>query len=201
MEIIPTRTKWRNWTLPSKASYISAWIGIIALLTTLFFSLRPSKPIISQKAIGSGNIQTVVSGKNSQVIIDNRSFTDSKRFITAAQRDVLINNLSSFLNVRMRYLAVGSDSEAISFSNQIREALEDSGWITEQDVITLDKFFHGVVLYGSEDPPSPAINTLSLYLKEFGFNPFLIKDSELPPNVFSIKIGAKQNKSINRDRH
>ncbi len=36
MKIFPTKQQWDDWTLPSKASYISVWLGIVALLPFLF---------------------------------------------------------------------------------------------------------------------------------------------------------------------
>ncbi len=197
MKIIPKKTQWRRWTLPSKAGYVGMWVGILVGVPALIFSLWPSKPTINQTNYGSGNIQAVTTAKNSPIVIDKRSFFDSRRVITSAQRTALVNRVSSFSKIRVRYLTV-SDSEANSFSKQIRKALEDGGWLTEEDVIHLGIYFTGVVLYGSEDPPAPAINTLYRSLKEFGFNPRLIKDTELPRNVFSVKVGTKAKGGVSR---
>jgi len=39
MSLFPTKTQWANWKLPSKASYIGMWVGILALIVAiiLFF--------------------------------------------------------------------------------------------------------------------------------------------------------------------
>jgi hypothetical protein len=36
MKIFPTCAQWNKWTLPSKATYISLWIGLIALLIAVY---------------------------------------------------------------------------------------------------------------------------------------------------------------------
>lgn len=42
MKLIPTKTQWNGWTLPSKATYIGCVIGIISLIVMLLFALLPS---------------------------------------------------------------------------------------------------------------------------------------------------------------
>jgi len=39
MKLIPTRTQWRGWTLPSKASYMGWVIGILAVVITAAIAL------------------------------------------------------------------------------------------------------------------------------------------------------------------
>lgn len=44
MKLIPSKTQWDGWTLPSKASYFGCVIGILAFIITVVFALVPLQP-------------------------------------------------------------------------------------------------------------------------------------------------------------
>jgi len=78
MRIIPTKQQWKTWTLPSKATYISVWIGAISLL--LFVVAQSRSPRITgkrsgdihQTATGKANVQVATTGDNSPITITAR---------------------------------------------------------------------------------------------------------------------------------
>lgn len=39
INLIPKKKQWQNWTLPSKISYISFWLGVLSLAITVFISI------------------------------------------------------------------------------------------------------------------------------------------------------------------
>ena len=41
MRLLPTRRQWRNWTLPSKLTAISAYVSILALVLVIAFRILP----------------------------------------------------------------------------------------------------------------------------------------------------------------
>jgi hypothetical protein len=43
MNIIPTKAQWKKWSLPSKAGYVGAWIGAIALIIAIAFPVIQAK--------------------------------------------------------------------------------------------------------------------------------------------------------------
>jgi len=90
MRIIPTKEQWKKWTLPSKATYISVWIGAISLLSFIVVQTR-SRGIteehsgdIHQAVTGNDNVQVATTGDNSPIIIDNRK--ESRKHIVKGNR-------------------------------------------------------------------------------------------------------------------
>jgi len=72
MTIFPTKKQWKVWKLPSKASYIGVWIGIIAILLALILQfLSKNKTDITQLANGNNNVQQNNSTTNIGDIKDN----------------------------------------------------------------------------------------------------------------------------------
>ncbi len=55
MKIVPTKSQWKRWSLPAKASYIGVWLGIIGLLSTVApLALRkPERPVVSILSVDS----------------------------------------------------------------------------------------------------------------------------------------------------
>jgi hypothetical protein len=75
MKIIPSKTQWNKWSLPSKAGYISAWlggIGFVIIILSLFLQLPPNsdrkRPLISILSLDSflheDSLETKFSIKN-----------------------------------------------------------------------------------------------------------------------------------------
>ena len=48
MRIFPTRKQWKNWSLPSKASYFGAIFAIFTFLFSLAFQIFEMKTLISE---------------------------------------------------------------------------------------------------------------------------------------------------------
>ena len=73
MKMFPSKKQWNDWTIPSKASYLSAWIAGISLLLFTGFQLKScgetEKPSgdIHQNATGNGNIQIGTTGDDSPI--------------------------------------------------------------------------------------------------------------------------------------
>ena len=60
MNIFPSKSQWNKWSLPSKAGYIGAWIGVIALAIAVLIPLiqmviakKNERPLISITSIDS----------------------------------------------------------------------------------------------------------------------------------------------------
>lgn len=60
MNIIPTKAQWKKWSLPSKAGYVGAWIGAIALIIAIAFPIiqaryipKRDRPLLSVMSIDS----------------------------------------------------------------------------------------------------------------------------------------------------
>lgn len=78
MGIFPSKEQWENWTLPSKTSYISAWLGFIGLIAAISLPIinRQPKPdsekinLIERYAYEFDNYlnSTTTPGNNSRVI-------------------------------------------------------------------------------------------------------------------------------------
>lgn len=71
MKIFPSKSQWRKWSLPGKASYISAWLGGIGLLITIVILIAGSEhdsPVVSILSLDSllheDSMETKFSIKN-----------------------------------------------------------------------------------------------------------------------------------------
>jgi hypothetical protein len=60
MKIIPSKTQWNKWSLPSKAGYIGFWIGLIGLIIAIlipmiqtFITKKVDRPLISITSVDS----------------------------------------------------------------------------------------------------------------------------------------------------
>jgi hypothetical protein len=67
MRLVPSRRQWSTWSLPAKASFVGAIVGVLALLLTVAIPYwnrndeRPN-PTISVKQTSSGPQSPNVSG-------------------------------------------------------------------------------------------------------------------------------------------
>lgn len=81
MRIIPTKSQWKGWTLPSKAGYVSLLIAIISLVVIFILpnetNIKTSGDI-DQNVIGENNIQAATTGDNSPISIDNSTVLSEK---------------------------------------------------------------------------------------------------------------------------
>jgi hypothetical protein len=75
MRVIPTKKQWEAWTLPGKASYAGAWIGIVAIFISVLFYVLTRSQSSSTVSIGSikdnRDTQVNVNSPNSKQIINN----------------------------------------------------------------------------------------------------------------------------------
>ncbi len=75
MTPIPTKAQWKNWGLPSKASYIGCVVGVIGILLTVAFGLFPGLPT---KQISTYITENKLSGNdiNASAVLQDVSATD-----------------------------------------------------------------------------------------------------------------------------
>ncbi len=87
MSIFPSKSQWQKWTLPSKAGYISSWIGGIAFLVMilLHFTKSPSTEITQNingdfiagdKNTYNTFIQGEISKTNKNNIVEDQAIRD-----------------------------------------------------------------------------------------------------------------------------
>lgn len=95
MIIIPSKNQWNKWSLPSKAGYISFWVGLIGLiiailspLIQMFITNKVERPLISMTSIDSyinvDSLETKIIIKNvgnrqAFIRIRDDAFIDGKR--------------------------------------------------------------------------------------------------------------------------
>jgi len=78
-KLIPQKKQWGSWSLPSKSSYLGAWIGAIALflfIASLFIPSEPKQNISennSQTITSNSRLQAITQGDNNTTIINIKS--------------------------------------------------------------------------------------------------------------------------------
>jgi hypothetical protein len=124
MKIFPSKSQWANWSLPSKASYLSLWVGGIGILIgIIFFLLQPkqsNRPMISILSIDTyfneDSMETKfslknVGGKPAVVLIRGEASIDSnpiqvKNEKSSTQYQTIMPNQ----NIRYRGLTIEGDT-------------------------------------------------------------------------------------------
>ena len=94
MKIVPSKLQWNKWSLPSKAGYVGACIGLIALvlavsipLLQMLITKKDERPLISIASIDSylneGSMETkfIIKNMGNQpafILIKGEAFIDGK---------------------------------------------------------------------------------------------------------------------------
>ncbi len=130
MKIFPSKKQWDNWTLPSKAGYVSAWMGLIALCITLIWLLSsvffqdkpPEKTVMNQTTEVGGDfiqIDNFLDSGSTGVFVnlvlnlanfvgqsesteDSASVDDYLKWLEKQCRDDLVNGTRNLLSVLAR---------------------------------------------------------------------------------------------------
>jgi len=157
--------------------------------------LTPFKTIALEKYTGSEQEALEKLAEDVKTLEEKALFIEKAlmpRVLSSEQISIIAERINKIKNTKIHFLLIASDPEAESFRNQLRKALEKGGWTIEKSETSVIGAFVGVTLFASHDPPNEAVTALYLSLKEFGFDPWLLKDENLPENVIGIKIGKKK---------
>jgi hypothetical protein len=63
--LIPSKSQWNRWSLPSKLTLVGVYMGIIGIAVTIVFFFWPTKPASPVTVIGSNNAAPVIGIANS----------------------------------------------------------------------------------------------------------------------------------------
>lgn len=155
MKLFPTKSQWKNWTLPSKASYIGVVVAVFGILLALVLALFINNSDIkfsgdftqislSNSEVNSSAILQGVEAKNISVSVINtqvQNSADNKitplfevyvNDTTAPIHDHAIIKLSENRSVRIRVQNIGqlaADSVSISVYIPLKSSnLTFTGW-------------------------------------------------------------------------
>ena len=73
MSMIPSKTQWKNWSLPSKAGYFGAFVGFISLVLAVIQFIPEPRLILSSETKTQTNVSKL--SPSQQRTIKNHRFT------------------------------------------------------------------------------------------------------------------------------
>src|SRR3989339_1063806 len=70
MKLFPTREQYKKWSIPSKASFIGLYIGILAIILSIVFYFKPNSP--------SFYVDAPINNSTTSLKFDSLSITEVK---------------------------------------------------------------------------------------------------------------------------
>ena len=133
MRLIPTKQQWRDWSLPSKLTAISAYFGVLSLLVMIAFYLYPrnSGSVVIHtseiSASSSGPFSPVISSQGTNANVDEPliNFEFALYFKSPVHSVDYDSNRSSANFTGGEYL----NPEKTRYHWRGNQIMEDGGWV------------------------------------------------------------------------
>lgn len=106
MKLFPTKSQWKNWKLPSKASYVGGVVGVFGILLSVVLALLTNTSDIkisggftqnslSNSEINSSAILQGIEAKSISVSVVNTQVQNSKDYISTPLFEVYVNDITA----------------------------------------------------------------------------------------------------------
>ncbi len=214
MRVLPTKQQWAGWTLPSKATYVAAWLAVVSILLAVITMLLPNSSTrvqidAQQNAVvqapvqsASAVIQNMSDSPGAVQVAGDVHVGQQPRHISLEQRESLISQLSTLNPMLVVIWVTMGDAEAALFAKQIESVFERAKWpLSEVGIITAvyEDPVIGCQFTFKERPPESLASVLVGWLDSMGEPHTLFRKTDMSAGTLSIVVGA-QRRSVQQGK-
>lgn len=187
MKLIPTKTQFKDWSLPSKIGYISFVVSIFAIILMIVF-------FIIQYVTGASKEGQRKIQNNLTDLFQEAKKINPQRIISDESILKLIDNLKSHSPLTVEIETTDGDKEAYFLAIQIKDIFKEAGWtVGEIDILNRNKPFRGIRVFSPEMPLTSLRNALIPLFNDLDVekDKGLLYKKSLSLSKLEISVGSK----------